>query len=214
MKKPRIAIFIHHPECSVQSAHGILKSVSPKYDVDFFGHNEIHSTRFVKCDIIAFPGGIGDSESFHRIIGDRADVIREQVAKHRRYLGICMGAYWAGPHYFSLVNGIETRQYIKRRRSEIRRSFATTARVTWQGHEHKMFFYDGCSLVGDAKNFQTIAHYVNGDAAAVIQGRVGLIGPHPESDSYWYHRSYLQPYWHEYQHHRLLLDFVDQLMSI
>jgi len=124
-----------------------------------------------------------------------------------------MGAYWAGPHYFSLVNGIETRQYIKRRRSEIRRSFATTARVTWQGHEHKMFFYDGCSLVGDDKNFQTIAHYVNGDAAAVIQGRVGLIGPHPESDSYWYHRSYLQPYWHEYQHHRLLLDFVDQLMS-
>jgi hypothetical protein len=76
-----------------------------------------------------------------------------------------------------------------------------------------MFFYDGCSLVGDGKTYEVIAKYSNGDAAAIIQGRIGLIGPHPESDSYWYDKAYLQPYWHEYQHHKLLLSFVDRLMA-
>ena len=213
MKKPRVAIFIHHPECSVQSAHGILKSLSPKYEIDFFGNNEISDTRFNKCDLIAFPGGIGDSNSWHRIVGPRADIIRNQVEKRKRYLGICMGAYWAGPHYFNICPTIQTLQYIKRRKSDIRRSFATVTTITWQGQDYEMFFYDGCSLVGDGKTYEVIAKYSNGDAAAIIQGRIGLIGPHPESDSYWYNKAYLQPHWHEYQHNKLLLGFVDSLMA-
>jgi len=213
MKNPRVAIFIHHPECSVQSAHGILKSLSPKYTVDFFGHNEITDTRFDKCDLIAFPGGIGDSESWHRIIGDRADVIRNQVEKHKPYLGICMGAYWAGPHYFDLVQGLKTPQYIKRRRSDIKRSFATTTPVIWQGHQYQMFFYDGCSLLSQDPNVQIVARYSNGDPAAIIKDSIGLIGPHPESDSYWYYKSYLTAHWHDYHHNKLLLNFVDTLIN-
>ena len=212
MKKPRVAIFIHHPECSVQSAHGILKSLSPKYEIDFFGHNEIHNTRFVKCDIIAFPGGIGDSESFHRIIGDRADVIREQVAKHRRYLGICMGAYWAGPYYFNLLQNIEPVQYIKRADAEVRRSFGTVVDIDWSGQTETVYFYDGCCFIGKGPR-QVLATYSNGEPAAIIQDNLGLIGPHLESDIYWYSKPYMKPYWHDYRHHDLLKKFVDQLFA-
>ena len=124
-----------------------------------------------------------------------------------------MGAYWAGPHYFNMLRDIDTVQYIKRPGAEVKRSFSTTTEVTWRGRKEQMFFYDGCSLIGTKRNFRTIAHYTNGDPAAIIQDRIGVIGPHPESDSYWYNRAYLAPYWHEYRHHKLLLDFANELLG-
>ena len=77
-----------------------------------------------------------------------------------------------------------------------------------------MFFNDGCALVGDTSKFSTVATYANGDAMAIIQGRVGLIGCHPESEKFWYD-SYKQMtgHWHKRQHHELLLEFVDNLME-
>ena len=76
-----------------------------------------------------------------------------------------------------------------------------------------MFFYDGCSLLGDNSKFETIATYVNNDPMAIIQNNIGLIGCHPESDEYWYEKSYMKKYWHNFLHHQLLLDFVDKLMK-
>jgi hypothetical protein len=76
-----------------------------------------------------------------------------------------------------------------------------------------MFFYDGCALVGNGK-YDTIATYANGDPMAIIQERLGLIGCHPESDQHWYDSySWLKGKYHNGQHHRLLLDFVNTLMS-
>jgi hypothetical protein len=76
-----------------------------------------------------------------------------------------------------------------------------------------MFFYDGCALVGNGK-FDTIATYANGDPMAIIQNRIGLIGCHPESEQFWYDSySWMRSHWHHRQHHRLLLEFVDQLIS-
>ena len=48
---------------------------------------------------------------------------------------------------------------------------------------------------------------------AIIQNNIGLIGCHPESDEYWYDKPYLKKYWHNFIHHKLLLDFVDKLMK-
>jgi hypothetical protein len=72
-----------------------------------------------------------------------------------------------------------------------------------------MFFYDGCALVGNGK-FNTVATYANGDAMAVIQKNIGLIGAHPEAESFWYDGySYMQGKY--VSKHHLLLDFMDQL---
>ncbi len=213
MPRPRVAVFVNHPECSYQSAYGIINAVKSHYRCELFGVEDISDRHLKKFDLVAFPGGIGDSNSWHRLLADTQDVIHNHIELGKHYLGICMGAYWAGPHYYNILRDIDTRQYIKRQDAEIRRSFATTTEVIWRGQPEQMFFYDGCSLIGSKRNFRTIARYTNGDPAAIIQGRIGVIGPHPESDLDWYNRTYLEPYWHEYSHHDLLLDFVNELMS-
>lgn len=59
-----------------------------------------------------------------------------------------------------------------------------------------------------------IFSFANGDPMAIIQGRIGLIGCHPESEQFWYDSySWMRPHWHQGQHHRLLLEFVNNLME-
>ena len=209
----QIAVFVHHPECSIESAHGILRALAFYYNVEYFGIQNISDKFFDQYDIIAFPGGIGDSNKWYEILYPYKETIRRQVKLGKRYLGICMGAYWAGSHYFNLLDRVDPVQYIKRPGADIRRSFGTVADVSWLGESTKMYFYDGCSLVSKGGRFRTIASYSNGDPAAIIQNNVGVIGPHPESDLYWYKKPYMQSHWHEYRHHELLLDFVNRLVK-
>ena len=211
--KPKVILYLDHPRCSVQSCHGIIKALSPKYVVDIFQQNQIKDSTFKKYDIIAFPGGIGDSDSFDTTIRPKMDIIKNQITNGKRYLGICMGAFWAGHHYFDILNDIKCEQYIKRLDSDVRRPFSTVTPVIWEDKKYDMFFYDGCSLLGDSSKFETIATYVNNDPMAIIQNNIGLIGCHPESDEYWYKKSYMKKYWHNFLHHQLLLDFVDKLMK-
>jgi glutamine amidotransferase-like uncharacterized protein len=141
--------------------------------------------------------------------------VADFVEQGGRYLGICMGAYWAGSHYFDILDGVDAVQYIKRPTSDIRRSYGTVAPVTWLGQEENMYFYDGCALIGDERKFTTVARYANNDPMAIIQGTVGIIGCHPESQEYWYKRpwQYINQHWHQGQHHKLLRKFVDRLME-
>lgn len=74
-----------------------------------------------------------------------------------------------------------------------------------------MFFYDGCAF--GSGYYDTIAKYMNGDPMAIIQGRVGLIGCHPESEPHWYESySWMKNKYHNGEQHQLLLDFVNRLM--
>jgi hypothetical protein len=55
--------------------------------------------------------------------------------------------------------------------------------------------------------------YPNGDPMALIQGNVGIMGCHPESEQHWYESySWMKAHWHLGKHHKLLLDFVDELV--
>lgn len=211
--KPKIILYLDHPRCSVQSCHGIIKALAPKYEVDIFQKHEVIESKFKKYDIIAFPGGIGDSNTFDTSLRSNMDIIKNQISHGKRYLGICMGAYWAGHHYFDILDDVKCKQYIKRRNSNVLRSFSTTTPVIWEGKKYNMFFYDGCSLVGDKSKFETIATYSNNDPMAIIQNNIGLIGCHPESDEYWYNKPYLKKHWHNFVHHKLLLAFVDKLIK-
>ena len=211
--KPKVILYLDHPGCSIESCLGVIHSLSPKYDVDIFHQHHITESKFRKYDIIAFPGGYGDSDTFDDSLLIKKDIIQNQISHGKRYLGICMGAYWAGSYYFDILNDVKCEQYIKKVDSDVNRPFSTITPVIWEGKKYDMFFYDGCSLIGDNSKFETIATYVNNDPMAIIQNNIGLIGCHPESDEYWYDKPYLKKYWHNFIHHKLLLDFVDKLMK-
>lgn len=212
--KPRLSLFINDPECSVICGAGMYEALSNDYNIKFFSNDNFTVNTIKKSDIIAFPGGIGDSDSFDHIFRNKhIDIISEYVEKGGRYLGICMGAYWASKHYFNLLNGIKVVQYIKRDTSEIKRSYATVAEVKWNDNLENMYFYDGCAMIGGERKKEVIATYANGDAMAIIQNRIGLIGCHPESTFSWYRQSYMNTHWHEFRHHELLLNFVNRLME-
>jgi len=216
MSKPTIALFLHHPECSQDCVDGMTQSLSKHYKIKIFGVDECNANTFKGADIIAFPGGIGDARSYDNFFRRKAqNAVADYVENGGRYLGICMGAYWAGPYYFDLLDSVEPIQYIKRPNSDIKRSYGTVAPVTWNGKPENIFFYDGCALIGDTAKFETIATYANGDPMAIIQNRVGIIGCHPESLKYWYEPpyQYIEKYWHDGWHHTLLLEFVDRLIK-
>ena len=212
MVKPTIALFLHHPECSQDCVDGMTQSLSKHYKIKTFDVDECNANTFSKADIIAFPGGIGEASSYDSFFRRKAqNAVANYVEHGGRYLGICMGAYWAGSYYFDLLDGVEPVQYIKRPTSDIKRSYRTVAPVTWNGKSENIFFYDGCALVGDTNKFNIIATYANGDAMAVIQNNIGLIGCHPEAEQFWYD-SYTWLRGKYASKHSLLLEFVDQLM--
>jgi len=214
--KPTIALFQNDPECSIDCCNGMIQALSSQYNIKIFSTDQCNPKTFENVDIVAFPGGIGDATSYDRFFRRRAqNAVADFVANGGRYLGICMGAYWAGSYFFDILDGVDAVQYIKQPHADVKRSYSTYAPIMWNGHPEDMFFYDGCALVGDSTKFQTIATYANGDAMAIIQNRVGLIGCHPESQRDWYEkpRQYLLPKWHEGRHHKLLLEFVNQLMA-
>ena len=209
--KPTIALFVADPFCSVQSVNGIITALGNDYTFKLFSKNEVEQGFFDGIDIVAVPGGFGDASSFDRLFKANQNSVKKFVAQGGKYLGICMGAYWAGSYYLDLLDSVNAEQYITRPNTDTRRPHAKDINIIWQGHPNKMFFYDGCALVGDAGKFNTIATYANGDAMAIIQNNIGIIGCHPEAEQFWYD-SYTWLRGKYASKHSLLLEFVDQLM--
>ena len=203
------------PECSEDCVYAMVHALSSEYQIRIFSEKELDDPEFFNnLDVIAFPGGIGDSDSFFDFFTrTRSNRIERFILGGGHYLGICMGAYWTGSRYFDLLDGVNPEQYIKRESADIKRSYGTVASVTWNNQHEDMYFYDGCALIGDETKFKTVARYKNGDPMAIIQGRIGLIGCHPEAPEYWYKKQwqYIHKYWNGGKHHNLLLNFVNEL---
>lgn len=214
MSKPTIALFLCDPICSVQSGNGLIQALGSHYNFKIFSKNTLEDVFFDEVDLIAVPGGFGNASTFDSVFQHNADKVQEFVKRGGRYLGICMGAYWAGQHYLNILDNVDAVQYITQPNTDTRRPHAKAIDINWNGHPERMFFYDGCALVGDNKKFDTVATYSNGDTMAIIQGRIGLIGCHPESEKFWYDGySWMAKHWHHRRHHNLLLNFVDQLFQ-
>ena len=212
--KPTIALFLYDPKCSVQSGNGVMNVLSPYYNFKIFSKNKLETVFFDKVDMIIVPGGIGDADTFQTLFKNNGKRVCDFINNDGRYLGICMGAYWAGSHYLNVLEDVDAVQYITRPNTDTRRPHAKNISVTWNNDPINMFFYDGCALVGDDTKFDTIATYANNDPMAIIQNRIGLIGVHPESEQFWYDSySYLKGKYHNGHHHTLLLDFVNDLMK-
>jgi len=212
----RIALFHHQPECSIECCNGIERALSSEYEIKIFTINDNIDEVLNDVDGIVFPGGIGDSDSYHDFFTrSKANKVAAFLDRGGRYIGICMGAYWAGSRYLDILDGLDAVQYIKRPTAEIRRSYGTVADIEWLGQKEKMFFYDGCSFTGTGR-YDTIAKYANDESMAIIQGNVGIIGCHPESEEFWFEDpyQYINKHWHKGKHHQLLLDFVNRLWRV
>jgi glutamine amidotransferase-like uncharacterized protein len=211
--KPTIALFVYDPKCSVQSGNGLIKALQTDYNFKIFSTNSLETTFFDDVDIVAIPGGFGDASTFDRAFRHNGSRIKQFVADGGKYLGICMGAYWAGQHYFNILEDVDAVQYITRPGTDTRRPHAKNIKINWNGTDTEMFFYDGCALVGNGQ-FDTIATYSNNDAMAIIQNNVGLIGCHPESEQFWYDSyTWMKGKYHDGEHHKILLEFVNELLS-
>jgi len=213
--KPTVALFVCDPKCSVQSTNGVMRALSGNYNFKLFSKNEVEEGFFDGVDMVIFPGGFGDSDSYDTILKNNKDVVVDFVTRGGKYLGICMGAYWAGKDYFNILDKVDAVQYIKQPNTCTKRPHAKNMPVMWRNEPHNMFFYDGCALVGDDNSpYETIATYSNGDNMAIIQNRIGLIGCHPESEQFWYDSySWMKGKYHNGVQHKMLLDFVNELME-
>lgn len=211
--KGLVALFVHNPSCSSDSGNGIMRALGDSYRFKIFGKKPIRDGFLDDVDIVAVPGGMGDADRFRSVMRHNADPIRRYVSAGGRYLGICMGAYWADRHYLGILRGVEAQQYIRRPGTDTHRPHPKGLEVRWRGNDETMYFFDGPSLVGTGGRFKTIAKYPNGDPMAIMQGGIGLIGCHPEAERWWYgEHSWMPRHWHQGRHHGLLRDFVDELM--
>jgi len=208
-----IALFVYDPKCSVQSNNGIIKALDGHYHFKLFSKNEVEDGFFNNVDAVAVPGGFGDADSYDSLFKYNGRTVKKYIKSGGRYLGICMGAYWASSLYLNILDNVEAVQYLKRPGTDTRRPHAKNINISWRGEPMNMFWYDGCALIGDGDK-EVIATYSNGDAMAIIQNRIGLIGCHPESEQFWYDSySWMNGKYHNGTHHKLLLDFVNELME-
>ena len=208
--RPTIGLFHKHPHASAHCCVGMLKALSESFRVELLEPKDCTYRKMRSMQIVAFPGGVGEADEWSKIFHDAVADVRLFAQKGGVYLGICMGAYWAGPGYFDLIPGLEIQQYIRSPGAEIRRSYATTAEVDWMGTREKMFFWDGpvFNEVGEV-----VARYKSGGVMALRYGRMGLIGCHPESQQDWYTKKYMRGRWHGGRHSTLLHSFTRELIG-
>ena len=208
-----IALFVQHPKCSVQSTNGVMNALGTNHNYKVFTKHETEENFFDSVDLVCFPGGVGDADSYNVCFKHHERNIRRYIKNGGRYLGICMGAYWADRNYLDIMDSVESKQYIRRPNTCTRRSYSKALDCNWNGREGKFFFYDGPAFIGDESRYEVVARYTNGDPAAIIQGKIGLIGPHLEAEEYWYDKPYLHKHWNNNQHHVLLREFVSKLLD-
>ena len=189
-----------------------MQALSTGFNFKLFSKNCVEDVFFDDVDMIVVPGGFGDADSYANLFRHNEKSVKEFVARGGTYLGICMGAYWAGSHYLNILDSVDAVQYLKRPGTDTRRPHAKAMPVTWRGEPDHMFWYDGCALVGPGQ-YETVATYANGDAMAIYQNRIGLIGCHPEADRFWYDGySWMRRHWIG-GHHQVLRDFAAELMT-
>ena len=66
--KPTIALFLHHPVCAVDCTNGTIKALQSHYNFKIFTKHELEDNFFDDVDMVSFPGGYGDSDSFDYLL--------------------------------------------------------------------------------------------------------------------------------------------------
>jgi len=181
-------------DCS-ENEKTALQRLNPNYQIDFVGADEpidITPHTLARYDLYVQPGGGQDIPGALDSLGDeRAEAIRDYVAKGGRYLGLCMGAYLADDNNLGLIpQALDTEA--GRPGFEVTGIDDAAVRVTWDGQADHVFYQDGPYFpkASAAAPYRTLATYRNGDVAAARyayqKGVVVLSGPHPEAGQEWF----------------------------
>ena len=93
--KPTIAVFLHHPICSADSVNGVIAAMSSLARIKIFTKHKVTDGFFNDVDLVVFPGGDGEATAFRSALKDNLNDVRGFMQRGGKYLGICMGAYWA-----------------------------------------------------------------------------------------------------------------------
>jgi glutamine amidotransferase-like uncharacterized protein len=217
--------------CSIDCADGVCDVLNGtgRYEAKFIGPSsypkiELTEDTLRAADCLVLPGGLGDADQFdYSKLESEAPIIKNYVASGGKYLGICMGSYFAGHHYLDiLAKSTQAAQYVRRKNCLVTHEKHDVVELDWGGEKKFVYFHDGAAFVPKGRSRrisgEIVARYTNGDAAALIQrykkGRVGVIGPHPEAQKWWfYSQTRIRDRWHDCIQHDLLLDFVEKLLS-
>nr|WP_271212797.1 BPL-N domain-containing protein [Rhodococcus wratislaviensis]GLK39508.1 hypothetical protein GCM10017611_63790 [Rhodococcus wratislaviensis] len=181
-----------------EAVAALLASSKWHFDVHFVGPDEtLHLTDPVLSGaaLYAQPGG-GTLQDAYRHLKKHKPQIQNYVRSGGRYLGICLGGYLAGATPgFALIPG-DADQYASSPGASITTTSDTIAAVRWRGRRTYAYFQDGPYFwLHDDARATVLATYPDGRVAALTapygQGRVAVVGPHPEADRSWYDDSHL-----------------------
>ncbi len=179
-------------ECSDAVAH-LLRSSPRGFDVHFVGPQgelPLKPKVLAEAAIYAQPGG-GELSPAYRKMRQHRSTIRTYVADGGRYLGFCLGGYLAGATPgFGLLPG-DTDQYVSTSDADIWGTGDMIVEVHWRGQRRRMFFQDGpVFLLDSTAGVTVLARYRNKGIAAMVapfgNGRVAVVGPHPEATPDWF----------------------------
>ena len=135
-----VAIFLHQPICSIDSVNGIIKSLASRARIKIFTRHKVQDGFFDDVDLVVFPGGVGDANAFEYLLKANRTDVKKFLNRGGKYLGICMGAYWADSYYFDILDKTRVVQHIKRPGADIKSSYGTTAPILWRGQKQQMYF--------------------------------------------------------------------------
>ncbi len=191
--------------CPESVAH-LLRTSPSQYEVKYAGPKEevaITAERLAEVDVFAVPGGPGGTWS--KYLKPYKNIVRDFVADGGRYMGFCLGAYFAGrPGFNFLPSHGQTNEECTQPGAQVKNRTNTMIQVDWtyqegpkagQTEKQWMFFQDGAVIllhdddnVGDGGAI--LGRYSsNGDVAATItpfgKGWVAITGPHVEATKDW-----------------------------
>jgi glutamine amidotransferase-like uncharacterized protein len=171
-----------------EAVAGLLRGSPRGFDVRYVGSRDLTAGLLSGAAVYAQPGGGGLRPAWWRLRRHRR-AMREYVAAGGRYLGFCLGGYLAGATPgFGLLPG-DTDQYITSAGATVTSTVDTLVEVEWRGRRRELFFQDGPAFSVDS-TANVLARYPNGEVAALVagfgDGRVGVVGPHPEATDDWF----------------------------
>ncbi|KAF4994615.1 hypothetical protein FGRMN_5660 [Fusarium graminum] len=189
------------PGCP-ESLGKLLESSPSNFQVTYAGPNEpVDVIEALKDATVYAHGGGPNWSKAYRSTKKYQKAIRSFVDDGGHYLGVCLGAYLAGPTngYGLLPEGVETDREIEQTNAQVDVEDDTLIQVDWTftngqtDSNRLLYFQDGVVIKGldQGSPGRIVGRYSgDGNVAASItpygKGWVGLVGPHPEADSTWY----------------------------
>jgi glutamine amidotransferase-like uncharacterized protein len=191
-----IALIYRGPASCNGCSETVAELLKNEYEIIYAGPKEkvdVNEVTLSTAKLYVQPGG-GDLDEIWPHVRKYASPIRKYVKNGGRYLGICLGGYLAGtePGFDLLPGSGQTDQYITSKGAVIKTEDDTVVPLYWRGKLRHVYFQDGArfDLDLEAAPTEILAYYTNNRIAAAVQhvgqGRVGMVGPHPEADETWY----------------------------